>query len=87
MTNPPLPEEIQEQIIKEANDRWPRQPGNKLAYCEAANKYASLALSLKERLKYIRACIEHDMDKQEMIDFITKALQLFPEQGKEGSRG
>lgn len=99
MTNPPLPEEIREQINKQAKIMY-NSLYAQTAYKHAATTYASLALALKDALEESQKTIEWMSNhmtvvlakyapiERSMVESSTiktkAALGLFPEQGKEG---
>jgi len=90
-SNTDLPKEVLQQIQWDAEKRYRGRPDNyypsnfKLieGYIDGRTEEYIRAQPLFTKLKYVKACLEHDMDKQEIIDFISKALQEY-QGGKEG---
>lgn len=82
MTNPPLPEEIREQINKQAKIMY-NSLYAQTAYKHAATTYASHALALKDALERIRDDRSLRNNPLEIRRVVDEALYKFPEQGKE----
>lgn len=89
-----LPKEIHDAIIKWAGENSATEEHSfdetrYVALIDGAHHYATQFHTLQQenavlrkKLKYIGACIEHDMDKAEMIAFINAALTAQPEADK-----